>query len=381
MRRAGTQKNWGAPPWRIASQPQRSGMPSEVDVAIIGGGFSGLAAGAWLVRLAPEKKVVVLEADRIGAGASGRTGGVALAETAVGDLPGLGDVLDGFRKHLDELQVECELNLSGAWEIGRHFARRDSPIEWKDHGTLRVIGEVAGGTVDAGKLLSGLAAGVERRGGVLCELAQVESVVFDPAPRLQLGSGEIHAGQVIFATNAFSLELSGLAGRAESEFTLALATGPLADVQLEALGLGERKPFYTVDLPYLWGRLLSDHRVMFGSGLVHAEDWRDLDTLNIERGQTADLLAWLERRVRGLHPVLRDVEITHRWGGPILFGEGWQPIFSRHPQSDKAIVLGAYAGHGVALSVYLGCWAAEVLLERKELPAWGQIGASPQRLL
>jgi glycine/D-amino acid oxidase-like deaminating enzyme len=51
-------------------------------------------------------------------------------------------------------------------------------------------------------------------------------------------------------------------------------------------------------------------------------------------------------------------------------GEGWRPIFRRHARSPRALVLGAYSGHGVALSVYLGRWAAEVLLGRRELPRW-----------
>jgi glycine/D-amino acid oxidase-like deaminating enzyme len=64
------------------------------------------------------------------------------------------------------------------------------------------------------------------------------------------------------------------------------------------------------------------------------------------------------------------VQVTHRWGGPILVGDEWQPVFAKHPQSAQAIVLGAYSGHGVALSVYLGRWAAEAMLQRRSLPAW-----------
>ena len=73
-----------------------------MDFAIIGGGFTGLAAAAWLRSLAPEKSVAVLEATRIGAGASGRTGGMVLAESAAGDRPGLGDVLHSFAEILHD---------------------------------------------------------------------------------------------------------------------------------------------------------------------------------------------------------------------------------------------------------------------------------------
>jgi glycine/D-amino acid oxidase-like deaminating enzyme len=164
--------------------------------------------------------------------------------------------------------------------------------------------------------------------------------------------------------------MSCLAASTEPKFTLALATAPLAAGQLAELGLASGKPFYTVDFPYLWGRLLPGGGVIFGSGLVHANGWRDLRTLDIATGEAAALLGRLERRVRGLHPVLRSVEITHRWGGPILIGEDWGPVFRRHPRSPLALVLGGYSGHGVALSVYLGRWAAEAMLGQRELPDW-----------
>ncbi len=77
--------------------------------------------------------------------------------------------------------------------------------------------------------------------------------------------------------------------------------------------------------------------------------------------------------MRHLHPALAKVKFTHRWGGPILFRGNWTPVFTHHPASKNAIVLGAYAGHGVALSVYLGTWAAEALLAKRELPGWGKL--------
>jgi len=86
------------------------------------------------------------------------------------------------------------------------------------------------------------------------------------------------------------------------------------------------------------------------------------------------LLARLRDRVCGLHPALTAVKFSHAWGGPILIGAGWRPVFAWHPRSRDLLVLGAYSGHGVALSVYLGRWAAEVMLGRRRLPAWGACG-------
>ncbi len=361
---------WGVPPWTVDFHPVQRSMPQEVDFAIVGGGFTGLSAAAWLRHLHPQRSVALFEAESIGAGASARTGGMTLAESAAGDLPGLGDVLNGFSKVLIALGIDCDLSLPGAWELGRDNARVDSPVDWTDSGKLRVVDEVPGGSADPGKLVSGLARAADRLGALILKDSRVEKIAFDDPLRLHVRKQEVRARQVLLATNAMSLELNSLANRAEPKFTLAVATAPLTDAQIEKLGLTSRRSFYTVDLPYLWGRLLSSNGVIFGSGLVHLRHWRDMDTLDIATGVPAELFASIEDRIRKLHPALHSVQFTHRWGGPILFANDWRPVFARHPKSAHAIVLGAYSGHGVALSVYLGSWAAEVMLGRRDLPNW-----------
>ena len=362
--------HWGEPPWRIDFRSPARPIPKEVDFAVIGGGFTGLSAAAWLRRFEPSKSVALFESSHVGAGSSGHTGGMTLAETAAGDLPGLGEVLAGFSDIVKELALDCDLSLTGVWELGRTDGLPDSPIAWTDSGDLRAVKQVSGGTIDPGKLVSGLARCADRLGVRIFENAAVENIEFKEPLRLNVGGNEVHAQSVLLATNAMSLELSDLVQRAQPKFTLAVATEPLTEEQRGALGLGSRKPFYTIDFPYLWGRLLSNGGVIFGSGLVHLNDWRELVEIDIATGQAAELITRLERRVRGLHPVLRGVEFTHRWGGPILIADQWRPVFRLHPRSSRAVVLGGYSGHGVALSVYLGRWAAEVMLERRKPPHW-----------
>lgn len=362
-------RNWGNRPWTVNFRAKPQSLPGAVDFAVVGGGFTGLTAAAWLNRLAPEKSVALLEAENFGAGASGHTGGLALAESAAGNLPGLGDVLSGYQGILAELHVDGDVSLPGVYELGRTAPLKNSPIRWSDSGDLQAVNEVPGGTMDPGKIVAGLAFAAERAGVYLFENANVERCEFLETIHLHTSLGMLQAGQALFATNAYSLELTGWTKRAEPCFTLAVATEPLADSTLEVLGLSSGKPFYTVDLPYLWGRLLGKQAI-FGSGLVHFVDWREMYSLNIETGAAADSFARLEKRIQGLHPELRGVKIRHRWGGPIAISEGWVPIFERHPESSKAIVLGGYSGHGVAQSVYLGAWAAEVLLGRRELLKW-----------
>lgn len=361
---------WGLPPWTIDFHSEQQALPEEVEFAVVGGGFTGLAAAAWLRHLEPEKRVALFECSHIGAGSSGRTGGMVLSETAAGSLPGLGDVLAVYTNILRDLQIHCDLTLSGAWEIGRQGTLPDSPIVWNDSGTLGVTREVPGGTIDPGKTLSELAHAASKRGAMIFENAPVENLSFDEVPVLTIRGKPVRARSVLMATNAESLELSGLVGRAQPKLTMAVATEPLSFEQLSSLGLEQRKPFYTVDQPYLWGRVFQENRVIFGCGLVHVDAWRELLTLDVTEGRAAELLVDLERRVRDLHPALHDVQLSHRWGGPILIAEDWKPVFRRHTELRNVIVLGAYSGHGVALSVYLGAWAAEAMLGKRDLPLW-----------
>ena len=349
-----------------------------MDIAILGGGFTGLAAAAQLRRLDPKLSVAVFEAGRIGHGASGRTGGIVLAETAAGDKPGLGDVLAGFPKILDALKVRCDLALNGAWEIARREVLAHSPIAWQDSGTLRVVKEVPGGSLDPGKMAAGLARAAARAGAMIFENRRAEKIAWNSPAEITFSRGGVRgvvrAQKILLSTNALSLDLAGYAEeQATPRLTLAALTAPVSQKTLAAIGLGERKPFYTVDFPYLWGRVRRDRSIVWGAGLVAAPGSRDLARVDIAAEEPARTFAALENRVRHLHPALTKIKFTHRWGGPILFRENWTPVFTHHPASKNAIVLGAYAGHGVALSVYLGTWAAEALLGRRDLPPWGKL--------
>jgi gamma-glutamylputrescine oxidase len=406
-------ENWGKTPWKISFRPKAGRLPQAVELAIVGGGFTGLSAAAWLARRAPRKSVLVLEAGKLGDGASGRTGGMALAQTAAGDLPRLGDVLGGYRQILKELGVRADLELPGVWEIARGERSlegktirplKNSPIDWRDSGRVQAVGKVPGGTVDPGKVVSGLARAAAKRGAQIVEEAEVFKIEFGDPVKLhvrqkvnrRLVERVVSAGQVLLATNAGSLQLAGklfaAKGSAEPKLTFAIATATLTKKQIAAIGMDSGRPFYSVDLPYLWGRLLKNGSVIFGSGLVPAfgesvrddeggrsstdsrmkKVWSSLEKFNVRRGEPAKRLRSLEERVRRLHPALKNVRITHRWGGPILVTVKFLPVFRRHPESNNVIVLGGYSGHGVALSVYLGAWAAKVLLGTGPLPNWNR---------
>lgn len=404
-------QNWGKAPWEISFRGGAQKLPDRVDFAVVGGGFAGLSAAAWSKRIAPEKSVVLLEAKKLGNGASGRTGGMALAQTAAGDLPELGDVLRGYREILKALRVNAELKLPGAWEVARGHKSmegkairplKNSPIDWNDSGRVRAVGKVPGGTVNPGMVVSGLARAATSAGAQIMENAQVFQIEFGKPIRLHVKRrvrgrekvSVISAEKVLLTTNAGSLELSGElhlgAEPDEPKLTFAVATARLRKKQIAAIGMKSGRPFYSVDYPYLWGRLMENGGLIFGSGLVpvfgesvHGEAkpkrtadlaerklWSGLEGFDVRKGEAAERIASLVGRLRRLHPTLKKVKITHRWCGPILLTKNFVPVFRPHPGNKNVIVLGGFSGHGVALSVYLGRRAAEAMVHRKALPKW-----------
>jgi glycine/D-amino acid oxidase-like deaminating enzyme len=94
----------------------------------------------------------------------------------------------------------------------------------------------------------------------------------------------------------------------------------------------------------------------------------------------AQSLGHLEKRVRELHPALADVQVDKRWGGPVAFRSNRSPILCRHESLAGLILSGAYAGHGIALSLRLGELAAQAILEDRALPDWGRVAWSSEAL-
>jgi glycine/D-amino acid oxidase-like deaminating enzyme len=189
---------------------------------------------------------------------------------------------------------------------------------------------------------------------------------------LEVGGRKICASHVILAINAWTATLLVDCPRIHSTLTYACATEPLNEQTLKALGLRARVPFYTVDTPYLWGRVSAAGNVVFGAGLSYAGP-EVLERASIEAHDSRAILNRLERRVRRLHSELANVRIVARWAGPIAFVEGAVPLLGRAREHDGVLVAGAYAGHGVALSACAGELLARAILDNAPLPEWGAL--------
>jgi glycine/D-amino acid oxidase-like deaminating enzyme len=366
--------DWGAAPWQIDLDLPQAPLPERTEIAVIGAGFTGLAAAYHLARRG--RRVDVFEAGRVGSGASGRTGGLALEGTARGPLPGVEHCLEELAAVTAQAGIECDLDLRGCWEIAHAREPSASGIRWRDGDrVLRIEQSVPGGTVDPGKLVAGLARAANAAGATIHEHAPVRHVDVDAAPRLAFDDGQVCAAErVVVALNGYTATLLRLPIDLRAPLTLAVCTAAVDDALLETIGLGARIPFYTSDLPYLWGRCAPGGRLILGAGLVFADD-DDPRRVDIRSPECSATLSRLEERVHGLHPALAGVEITHRWGGPIAFRARTAPLLASLPERPRVIVAGAYAGHGVALSIRIGRLIADAIVDGTELPKWGAIEA------
>jgi len=337
---------WDLPPLDLNPSPLRNS-----DVIVVGAGFTGLATAFHLARQG--RQVTMLEAGRIGDGASGRTGGVALEDTAAGPLKGFENCLDELR------EFDCDLELSGCFELA-HDPEAAVALDWEDHGShLRATGRVPGGTVDPGKLLASLARAASAAGASLRENVAVSGLEFSDPPRVLIPGRALIAEHVVLATNGYALEMSALEDQAICMLAVAVASAPLAEAHVTALGLTGPRAFYTEDLPYLWGRLTKDNRLVIGSGLVDPVENSDAWTDALPKFEA------LEIRIRGLHPALATCGFTHRWLGPICISGDYRPILRQHPRSSKVWFGGAYSGHGVAQSLRMGRLLAERLIQAR----------------
>jgi gamma-glutamylputrescine oxidase len=90
----------------------------------------------------------------------------------------------------------------------------------------------------------------------------------------------------------------------------------------------------------------------------------------VDSAEAMQLFNGLERRIRGLHPALHHMRITHRWMGPICFTSDRKPIIASLDDDGRVLVATGYSGHGVALSVRVGKLLAAALAGESGLPAW-----------
>jgi glycine/D-amino acid oxidase-like deaminating enzyme len=358
-----------------------------VDVAVVGGGFTGLWTALHLLRMQPRIRVVVLEARRVGFGASGRCGGwvsdaFPASDTAVSRTHGdavAAALRSMLRSAVDDVGRFCEEESvdfvkSGSLLIARNRAQEqrvrarvlghDEVLLSGDDVSRRV--DVAGalcgiwsphcGVVQPMQLVRGLAAAVERHGGVIHEHSRVTSI--RPGV-VSVGDTCVHAGAVVQATEGYSHEL--LPVPHVPLFTYCVATEPLSPAVWQRLRWHAREAVAEASHHVTYAQRSHDGRVVIGGvsprygGSGGGGGGGDGDST----------WPWVQSRLvalaRSWFPLLRDARFTHHWGGAMGVTRDSRP-YLLWDGSTRVGIAGGYLGDGVAMSFVAGRRLAQHVL-------------------
>ena len=371
----------------------------DADVAIIGGGLTGLSTA---ISLAAEGfDVVVLEAVTAGFGASGRNAG-HLTSTIGKDVPTLltafGKVRGGALLQLADRAIEHTENLIRTHAIDcdyeavgnviaavhpRQFRRVTriaeaaaafgldyqllEPQAMRERGLpaafVRGVLEPHGGILNPGLYVAGLRRAAIEAGVRVFERSPVLDVEEGPRIDLRTPGGSVTARYLVVGTNAyaFGLGLPRVAKAAVMPMYVQLfQTEPLDADRLKALGWQGRQGVYTLHDILESYRLTADNRIVGGSKFVR---------YGYGGGRLPDRDGTVAARLAGVFgqrfPELEGVSIEHHWGGRIGMRLDFLPLVGRGGRSNNVLYALAYAGHGLALASYAGPMLADLLLGRK----------------
>jgi glycine/D-amino acid oxidase-like deaminating enzyme len=369
----------------------------EVDVAVIGAGYTGLWTAYYLALADPGLNIAVLEREIAGYGASGRNGGwcswafaasyekmaahggrdaaVAMQREMFRTVDEIGAVAAaegieaGFHKggaftsasipaHVASLKAEAEWY--GSWGFGDEFRWLEKPeadARIRVHGGLGALYTPECAAVDPARLARGLADTVERRGVTIYERTPVIS--FEKG-RVQTRCGHVRTGAVVLATEGYTAGAPGHHRDVLPMYSLMIATEPLADEVWDEIGWQGREAFNDGRHLIIYATRTLDGRIAFG-GRGAPYHWASAISDDFER--ETNVFVALRRSLVELFPVLRQARITHTWGGPIGIPRDWYTGVSY----DRASGLGwagGYVGDGVATANLAGRTLADLILGR-----------------
>lgn len=370
-------------------------LPARVDVAVIGGGFSGLSAALRLAKAGCS--VAVLEAQTMGWGASSRNGGMVLTGMKVGvetliHSYGMERAKRLFALSLAAINtverivrdegIDCSFSRCGhletAWkpahfaaysrsadllekEFGHHvriLPRADLHTEIGSelyHGGL--LDELSAG-INPARFVSGLARAAGRAGALLHEQTRVLEIERQPGGfRVQTSRGALQADKVFVGSGGYSgPSAPALQKRLIPIGSYIIATAPLPEALAREVNPHGRMIFDSKHFLYYF-RLTPDNRMLFGGRAAFLPETPT---------SIRDSAPILRQGMLSIHPQLKDVSVEYAWGGSLDFA------FDTMPHAgllDGMHYAAGYAGHGVAFATHLGgLVASQMLGEQVENP-------------
>ncbi len=348
----------------------------KADVCVVGAGYTGLSAALHLAQRG--YSVTVLEAQRVGFGASGRNGGQVgsgqrLDQIDLERIAGrenarrLWDIAEDAKALVATLITDhampvtlypgvahacwtaAQVRASHAYAEKLHRDYGYPHLEPLDHAGIRaLIGSDAyhGGEVDWGaghlhplNFALGLAAAAVKAGVRVHERTEVHRITPGPNPVVYGNHGQVQADHVILACNGY---LGGLDRKVSAKVmpinNFIIATEPLGDRAKDILA----RPIAVADSKFVvnYWRLSEDSRLLFGGGETYGYRF------------PGDIAATVLKPMLEVYPQLKGTRIDHAWGGTLAITMNRLPCFTR-PQPNVMSASG-YSGHGVALATMAG---------------------------
>ncbi len=371
----------------------------EVDVAIVGGGFTGLSAAYHIKKAEPNLRVALLESQIIGFGASGRNGGFNMTlfgltleitafrfskEKAKAAHHYMERAVDYLQELVNDLNIDCDYEHPGFLRVAtsEKYKKRIlkemelahelglTGIEWLDKEQTReqvqspmYIGawwEPRCGILNPAKLSWGWTEVLGPMGVDIFENSPVAEIARENGKiRLDTPNGCVRADKVVMATNAWSHFFKELKRKQVPVWTHIVLTEPLAEAHFKEIGWQNRQGIEDARNLVHYYRLTADNRLVMGGRDVSLSYGYDM-----EKDLNADTFAGLKDDVRELFPVLKDIKFTHEWGGPVSVPLDMAPAIGCAGDKNVVYSLGA-VGHGVSMTHLNGLTVSDLILERQ----------------
>jgi len=369
-------------------QPDHPALQGErvADVCVVGGGFSGLNTAIELAERG--MSVVLLEAHKIGWGASGRNGGQLIRGVGHGldqfapvigadgvrqmKLMGL-EAVEIVRQRIERFQIPCDLtwgycdlankpgDLEGFAEDAeelRSLGYRHTTKLLQAHEMHSVVGSdrYVGGLIDMGSghlhplnLALGEADAAQRLGISLFEQSAVTRIDYGAEVKVHTQQGSVRAKTLVLGCNAYLNGLNKeLSGKVLPAGSYIIATEPLGEALAHSL-LPQNMAVCDQRVALDYYRLSADRRLLFG-GACHYSG-RD----------PQDIGAYMRPKMLKVFPQLADVKIDYQWGGMIGIGANRLPQIGRLKDQPNVYFAQAYSGHGLNATHLAGKLLAEAI--------------------
>ena len=361
----------------------------DVDVAIVGGGLTGLWTAWYLLKREPALKVVVLEKEIAGFGASGRNGGWASAlfprsaaslerahgrDAAIAMRRAMVDTVDEVGRASAEAGIDIDYVRGGTIDYARsrvQLAAARSEVEeaaalgvdalelWgpervKAAGALGALFDPACARIHPAKLVRGLAGAVEALGGIIAE--QTEVLDYGPG-HVRTTRGNVTCDRLVIATEGYGAGLRATHRRVLPLYSLMIATEPLPDAFWDEIGIAHGQTFADFRHLVIYGQRTADNRFAFG-GRGARYHWGSAIRPGYDR--VPRVFDHLQRTLVDLFPAARDAAVTHRWGGPLGVPRDWHATASYDPATRIAWA-GGYVGDGLSTTNLAGRTLTDLL--------------------